>query len=72
MLNILDVSRFIDFSSAFGISADSAITFSLAIDVLPYPITFLCTDFISEICGEKRANNVVWVALILNVWVLFF
>jgi uncharacterized PurR-regulated membrane protein YhhQ (DUF165 family) len=70
MLNILGVSRFIDLSSWVGISSDSDITFSLAIGVLPYPITFLCTDFISEIYGRKRANTVVWVGLILNVWIL--
>jgi hypothetical protein len=38
--------------------------------VLPYPITFLCTDFISEFYGRKRANLLVWVGLLLNVWVL--
>jgi len=70
MLNILGVSRFIDLSSIFGISDDSSIRFSIAIGVLPYPITFLCTDLISEIYGRRRANMVVWVGLILNVWVL--
>lgn len=70
MLNILGVSRFIDLSEWVGINKGSAITFSLAIGVLPYPITFLCTDFISEIYGRKRANRVVWVGFILNAWVL--
>lgn len=71
MLNILGVSRFVDLSDAVGISEKSSFRFSLAIGVLPYPITFLCTDFISEIYGRKRANRVVWVGLILNIWVLF-
>lgn len=70
MLNILGVSRFVDLSDWFGIPEDSRITFSLAIGVLPYPITFLCTDFISELYGKKRANRVVWVGLILNIWIL--
>jgi uncharacterized PurR-regulated membrane protein YhhQ (DUF165 family) len=70
MLNILGVSRFIDLSSWFGISDNSSIRFSIAIGVLPYPITFLCTDIISEVYGRKRANMVVWIGLILNVWVL--
>ena len=39
--------------------------------VLPYPVTFLCTDFISELYGRRRANFVVWVGLALNVWVVF-
>ena len=43
----------------------------LAIGVLPYPITFLCTDFICELYGEKRASQVVWMGFFLNIWVLF-
>lgn len=70
MLNILGVSRFIDLSSYIGISEDSEFRMMVAIGVLPYPITFLCTDFISEIYGRKRANLVVWVGLFLNLWVL--
>lgn len=71
MLNILGLTRFIDLSKYIGISDDSPFRFSVAVGVLAYPITFLCTDFISEIYGRKRANQVVWVGLILNVWVLF-
>lgn len=68
MLNILGISRFIDLSfEVFGLK----IPFILAIGVLPYPVTFLCTDFISEIYGKKRANLVVWIGLLLNAWVLF-
>ena len=70
MLNILGISRFIDISSWVGISESSEWKFTVAIGVLPYPITFLCTDFISEIYGKKRANRVVWIGLILNIWVL--
>ena len=70
MLNILGVSRFIDLSHWIGISDDSQIRFALAVGVLPYPITFLCTDLVSEIYGRKRANMLVWVGLILNLWVL--
>lgn len=71
LLNILGISRFIDLSHWFGIPKDSPIRFSLAVGVLAYPITFLCTDFISEIFGRRRANMVVWVGLGLNAWVLF-
>jgi uncharacterized integral membrane protein (TIGR00697 family) len=45
---------------------------ALAVGVLPYPITFLCTDFISEIYGQKRANFMVWIGLLLNLWVVAF
>lgn len=71
MLNILGVSRFIDLSHLIGLDSDSDIRFIIAVGVLPYPITFLCTDIISEIYGRKRANMVVWIGLILNLWVLF-
>ena len=70
MLNVLGVSRFIDLSDYVGLSPDSPIRFSLAVGALAYPITFLCTDFISEIYGRRRANLVVWIGLFLNFWVL--
>jgi hypothetical protein len=69
MLNILGVSRFIDLSfELFGLQ----IPMALAVGVLPYPITFLCTDFISELYGRERASWVVWVGLGLNLWVVAF
>lgn len=33
--------------------------FEISVGILPYPITFLITDLISEIYGEKRANDIV-------------
>ncbi len=68
ILNILGISRQIDLSFQLG---DLEIPFVVFIGVLPYPITFLCTDFISELYGKKRASMVVWTGFILNVWVLF-
>ena len=66
--NILGISRQIDLSfSILGLN----IPFVVFVGVLPYPITFLCTDFISELYGKKRANTVVWVGLLLNLWVIF-
>ena len=64
MLNILGISRFIDLSFEFmGVR----IPMELAVGVLPYPVTFLCTDLISELYGEKRASEVVWMGLLLNL-----
>jgi uncharacterized integral membrane protein (TIGR00697 family) len=68
MLNILGISRQIDLSFTI---AGVRIPFIVFIGVLPYPLTFLCTDFISEFYGKKRANTVVWVGLLLNIWVIF-
>jgi len=70
MLNILGVTRFIDLS--FDVPGTGfTIPMPLAVGVLPYPITFLCTDFISELYGRQRANQVVWMGLALNLWVMF-
>ncbi len=33
--------------------------FEISVGVLPYPITFLITDLISEIFGKKKANQIV-------------
>lgn len=61
MLNILGITKFVHLGPL-----------ALAVGVLPYPLTFLCTDFISEFYGRKRANFVVWVGLLLNGFVLLF
>ena len=68
VFNVLGISRQIDLSfTIFG----RTIPFIVFVGVLPYPITFLCTDFISELYGKKRATMVVWVGLLLNIWVIF-
>lgn len=67
MLNILGISRFLDLSVDVG---PWTIPFSIAIGVLPYPLTFLCTDFVSEIYGRKRAAFIVWMGLVVNLWVV--
>lgn len=70
MLNILGVTRFVNL--AFFIEGSEAWKYkvAVAVGVLPYPITFLCTDFISELYGRRRANMVVWTGLMLNIWVV--
>ncbi len=69
MLNILGITRFIDLSfTVFGVE----IPFVLAVGVLPYPVTFLCTDFIGEFYGRRRANFLVLVGFLLNIWVVLF
>ena len=70
MLNILGILRFIKLGE-LETTAWGTLTFAVAIGVLPYPVTFLCTDLISELYGQARANAVVWMGLLLNAWVLF-
>ena len=64
MLNILGISRFIKLFET------GDYVFALAVGVLPYPVTFLCTDLIGELYGKARASMVVWIGLGLNVWVI--
>lgn len=61
MLNILGITKFVQLGP-----------FALAVGVLPYPLTFLCTDFISEFYGRRRANTLVWIGFGLNFLVLGF
>jgi len=44
----------------FGdVTVFGASLFEISVGVLPYPITFLITDLISEIYGKKKANQIV-------------
>lgn len=45
--------------------------FEISVGILPYPITFLITDLISEIYGKKKANQVVIAGIFASVFSLF-
>lgn len=45
-------------------------TFSISVGVLPYPITFLITDVLSEVYGRKRTNQVVIAGFVVSLFVL--
>lgn len=59
LLNVVGITRFVELGPL-----------ALAVGVLPYPLTFLCTDLISELYGRARANFLVTVGLILNFFIL--
>ena len=42
--------------------------FDLSVGVLPYPITFLITDIISEIFGKRKANQVVVMGILASIF----
>ena len=48
----------------------SEYTFELSVGILPYPITFLVTDIISEIYGREKANRVVMVGFIASIFIM--
>lgn len=58
------VFKFIDVQLPFvGIA-------TISVGVLPYPITFLCTDLISELYGKKRADAIVLIGFLVSVYML--
>lgn len=44
--------------------------FEISVGIIPYPITFLITDIISEIFGKKKANEVVTTGIFASVFSL--
>jgi len=46
--------------------------FIVSAGILPYPITFLVTDLISELYGQQKANRVVASGFIASIFVLLF
>ena len=44
--------------------------FQISVGIIPYPITFLVTDIISEIYGKKRANQVVTTGIFASIFSL--
>jgi len=42
--------------------------FEISVGILPYPITFLITDLISEIYGKKKANQVVVAGIFASIF----
>jgi len=59
LLNVIGITRFIQLGPL-----------ALAVGVLPYPLTFLCTDLVCELYGKRRANLMVTVGLVLNFFIL--
>lgn len=59
LLNVIGITRFVQLGPM-----------ALAVGVLPYPLTFLCTDLICELYGKARANFLVTVGLGLNFFIL--
>ena len=59
LLNVVGITRFIQLGPL-----------ALAVGVLPYPLTFLCTDLVSELYGRARANFLVSVGLGINFLIL--
>lgn len=58
------------FQKFFSWDAFGLYTFEISVGILPYPITFLVTDIISEIYGKKKANRIVMTGLFASIFTL--
>jgi len=58
LLNVVGITKFMQLGPL-----------ALAVGVLPYPLTFLCTDIICEIYGRRRANYLVGLGLLFNIFI---
>lgn len=58
------------FQKFFSLDVLGIYTFEISVGILPYPLTFLVTDIISEIYGKKRAQKVVISGLFASVFML--
>jgi uncharacterized integral membrane protein (TIGR00697 family) len=45
-------------------------TFEISVGILPYPITFLVTDILSELYGKKKADRVVITGFVASVFMI--
>ncbi len=58
------------FQKFFTWSPFGLYTFEISVGILPYPVTFLVTDIISEIYGRRRADQVVIAGLFASFFVM--
>lgn len=54
----------------FDIQIHGVKLFEVSVGLLPYPITFLITDILSEIYGKKKANQVVITGIFASLFSL--
>ena len=53
---------------SFNINLLGVKLFELSVGILPYPLTFLITDLISEIYGRKKADQVVITGIFASIF----
>ncbi len=64
------VSANLIFQKFFTWSPFGWYTFEISVGILPYPITFLCTDLVSEMYGKKKADLVVIAGFVSSLFIL--
>ncbi len=65
MANIIGLTKFFEFRVPLW-----GYTVMVPVGILPYPVTFLATDLICELYGRRRANFIVFVGFLMNVFLI--
>lgn len=60
--------KFFSWNPFGDVTVFGAPLFELSVGILPYPITFLITDLVSEIYGQKKANQVVTAGIFASIF----
>jgi uncharacterized integral membrane protein (TIGR00697 family) len=58
------------FSVEIPLPNQASYTFQQSVGILPYPLTFLVTDILSEVYGRRRANQAVLAGFFASLFVL--
>ena len=69
MANIVGVTKFLDLGSSLSLFG-SDYRLMIPVGMLAYPITFLCTDLISEMYTRKYAGYLVLVGFVMNMLII--
>jgi len=62
--NIVGITKFVK------LEIPGVWTFVIPVGLLAYPITFLATDLICEVYGRSKAQTVVWIGFMMNLFML--
>ncbi len=66
-MSLLGLSKFVDTHiELFGFSWH----LQIPIGLIPYPLTFLCTDLMTELFGAQRARQMIWLGFCANLFVV--
>jgi uncharacterized integral membrane protein (TIGR00697 family) len=64
------ISANLIFQKFFVWSPFGLYTFEISVGILPYPVTFLVTDLVSELYGKKKADQIVISGLIASIFIM--
>lgn len=57
-------------ANTLGSKVTTIFGIAVSVGIFAYPLTFMITDAVAEVFGKKKAKQIVWAALIAQVFVL--